>query len=143
MERITREGGDGAIAVTTIEGGNAMFRIIAVTFTGRTLARDFESEYHAVRVLDSITESREALARYRSVSLVDEYGDTLFTWHGVTRESALGFYESCRELWHDGAVSERLIAEVLNVFPSTVKLMINACLAWDLSVSKANGLYVF
>lgn len=70
--------------------------------------------------------------RYKKVSLVDAKAREFVCYYGVPQSEAKAFYDACREIWHDGAVSEKLIAETLNVFPSTVERMLTACLVWGL-----------
>lgn len=120
-----------------------LFVVKADTFVDSHYAREFADLDSAMIFFDTVTCTRSAISRYKKVRLIDEKGRDFCIWHGTPESEAKTFYEACHEIWHDGAVSTALIADILCISLGKAKLLCEACLAWELPISKANGMWVF
>lgn len=119
------------------------YTVIATTWNGTEFEVSFESLDKAMKCFDSVTSRREAISSYKDIRILDEHERVFRKWYSTSEEDARDFYFACHEKWHDGIISESGIADEFLWSVGKVKLLCEACLAWGLPISKANGLWVF
>lgn len=120
-----------------------LYTVTAVNYVHKEFRREFNTLESAQEFFNRLTSKRESIALYKSLTLIVDH-HPLVEWLGaVSYSQALGFYRDCVPFWHDGIISAEAIAIQLNCPIGRVELYLNACLAWKLPVSKANGLWAF
>lgn len=119
------------------------YEIVAVNYEGKELHKEFDSLTSGLELFDKLCTRRESIALYKSMEF--RINNRPFSrWTGaVSFSQAREFYRDCLPFWHDGVISAKAIAERFNCPLGRVKLFLEACLAWGLPVSKANGKWAF
>lgn len=117
--------------------------VVAINYEGMEFRKEFNSIHSANDFFTKLVNRRETIALYKSIELL--VGSRPFIkWMGaISFSQAKEFYRDCLPFWHDGIISAELIAEAFNCPVGRVELLLEACLAWGLPVSKANGMWTF
>lgn len=122
---------------------NTMYAVTAVNYEGKEFRKEFKTLESAHEFFNKLTSRRESIALYKSLTLMVDHHPFVKWMGAVSYSTAREFYRDCLPFWHDGIISAEAIAERFNCPVGRVELYLDACLAWKLPVSKANGLWAF